>query len=104
MQIARDTARDKILFKVLTFTRLAWNQGKCDDPDLKPYFIRRDELSVEQGCLMWGMRVIIPPNLRGPVLNELHWAHPEAARMKSTARSHVRENSLRETRLRENSP
>ena len=88
-QISRDTARDKILSMVLTFTQLGWNQEKCDDPDLKPFFIRRDELSVEQGCLMWGMRVIIPPNLRRPVLNELHWAHPGAARMKSMAPSHV---------------
>ena len=35
------------------------------------------------------MRVIIPPNLREPILKELHWSHPGVARMKSMARSHV---------------
>lgn len=38
---------------------------------------------------MWGMRTIIPPTLRQPILDELHRPHPGIARMKATARSHV---------------
>ena len=38
---------------------------------------------------MWGMRTVIPPTLRQPILEELHGAHPGIARMKTTARSHV---------------
>ena len=81
-QIARDTARDKTLSKVITYTQHGWPFEECNEPDVKPYFNWRHELYVEQGCLMWGLRVIIPPNLRGAVLKELHWAHPGAARMK----------------------
>lgn len=47
------------------------------------------ELSQEQGCLTWGMRVVIPSSLRGPILEELHWSHPGVARMKLVAQSHV---------------
>lgn len=88
-QIARDTAHDKTLAKVLAFTHNGWNIQECHDPDIKPYFIRRHELSIEQGCLIWGLRVLIPPNLKEPILKELHWSHPGVARMKSMARSHV---------------
>ena len=38
---------------------------------------------------MWGMRTVIPPTLRQPILEELHRVHPGLARMKATARSHV---------------
>jgi len=51
-------------------------------------YVRRHELSIEQGCLIQGLRVIIPPNLREPILKELHWSHPGVARMKSMAWSH----------------
>ena len=87
-QIAREIARDKILSKALTFTLYGWGQT-CDEPELKPFFNRRDELSVEQGCLMWGLRVVIPAVFRQQVLKELHGAHPGIARMKAMACSYV---------------
>jgi len=37
-QIARDTARDKTLSRVLTFTQHGWNVDECSDPDLKTLF------------------------------------------------------------------
>lgn len=55
---------------------------------LKPYLERRNELSVQAGCLLWGYRVIIPPPLRGKVLNELHSGHCGVVRMKEIARSY----------------
>lgn len=73
----------------MTLTQLRWYQGECSELDLKPHFIRRDELSVEQDCLMWGMRVIIPPNRRELVLNKLNWVYPGVASMKSMAQSYV---------------
>ena len=88
-QIAWDTAHDKTLAKVLSFTQSGWDIQECHDPDLKPCFIQGHKLSLEQGCLIWGLRVIIPPNLREPILRELHWSHPGVARIKSMARSQV---------------
>lgn len=54
-----------------------------DDPDLQPYMRRQEELSVEEGCILWGSRVIIPPRGRQTMIEELHEAHPGASRMKS---------------------
>ena len=38
---------------------------------------------------MWGIRVVIPPQMRGFVLKELHQSHPGIVRMKSLARLYV---------------
>ena len=87
--IARETARNPTIARAFSLTQHGWPNNFCTSPDLKPYFTRRQELSIEQGCLMWGMRTVIPPSLRPPILEELHRAHPGIARMKATARSHV---------------
>ena len=56
---------------------------------LKAYHTRQNELALENGCVMWGVRVIVPKKLQQHVLNELHQSHPGMARMKTLARSHV---------------
>ncbi len=53
------------------------------DPELKPYFVRRSELSTDHGVVLWGMRVVIPTKLRAGVLAELHEEHIGMSRMKS---------------------
>ena len=85
------TARDPVLSLVLQFVLQGWPL-KVEDEALKPYFTRREELSVYAGCLLWGTRVVIPPQGREEVLNTLHESHPGIVRMKNLARSLVAEN------------
>ena len=59
------------------------------DPVLKPFNSRRQELTVEAGCLLWGIRVIVPEKLRTAVLEELRTSHLGIVRMKSLACLHV---------------
>ena len=59
------------------------------DDDLTPYWPKRLELSAESGCLVWGGRVVVPPQGRESVLAELHCGHPGISRMKSLARGLV---------------
>ena len=66
------------LAKALFLTQNGWPINHCTDPELKPYFTRRHELSVEQGCLMWGLSSV-PPSLRQTILTELHEGHPGIA-------------------------
>ena len=44
---------------------------------------------VEEGCLLWGFRVVIPRSLRQKLLQELHKDHPGVTHMKSVARSYM---------------
>ena len=53
------------------------------------YARRKDQLSLVDGCILWGSRVVIPLTLRERVLLELHQNHPGVVKMKCLARSYV---------------
>ncbi|CAB4038886.1 Hypothetical predicted protein [Paramuricea clavata] len=57
--------------------------------NIKPYLKQKKEISVQDRCLLWGSRVVIPPKGRTDVLYLLHETHSGMARMKSLARAHV---------------
>ena len=82
------TSKDPLLSKVRRFIQLGWPEEALDS-DYKPYNSRKHELSVMDGCILWGTRVIIPPQGREAVLAELHQAHPGISKMKGLARSYV---------------
>ena len=85
--IKNATAVDPVLSKVVQYTMTGWPY--LVDPSLITYKNKRDELTLEQGCLLWGYRVIIPNTLQEHVLKEVHETHPGMTRMKSIARSYV---------------
>ena len=86
-QIKRWTDHDPILSKVRDFTLQGWQHSS--DEQLQPYQRRHEELSVEDGCVLWGTRVVVPPAGRARVVEELHEGHPGVSCMKSLARSFV---------------
>ena len=80
------TSRDPELSKIRKFALQGWpglTDLNCS------YNKRKEEISVEDGCLLWGTRVIVPPQLRSKVVDEIHEGHPGISRMKSFARSYV---------------
>ena len=82
-QLEYETVRDPILGKVLKYVLNGWPE--TISVELQPYFQRRYEFSVEQNCLFWGMRVVIPLKLRQQIVKELHMGHPGIVRMKALA-------------------
>ena len=83
-QIRSMTRRDPVLSKILDYvTTGAWPTN-CVDSNLSAYFIKH--ISIEQGCVLWGTRVIIPSRGRERVLELLHESHPGIVKMKSIAR------------------
>ena len=87
MKLRRCTRYDPVLSRVLKFTKRGWPNATPSE-DLKPYFDRREEISIESECLLWGVRVIVPQKLPKLVLDELHSSHPGVVRMKTIARSY----------------
>ncbi|KAF0305703.1 hypothetical protein FJT64_022708 [Amphibalanus amphitrite] len=83
-QIAVATRRDPVLARALAAVRSGW--PAVVDPDLAPFKNRREELTTEADCLLWGGRVVIPSNLRDTVKRELHEGHFGCTRMKQLAR------------------
>lgn len=75
--------------KIIKFLRQGWPKN----PELKNdveenLFKKRLELSVEDNCLLWGFRGVIPKSLQKEVLNQLHASHMEAIKMKQLARNY----------------
>ena len=85
--VAIATRRDPILSKLLRHIRNGWPSEVPEN--LIPFWRRREGLSTESDCVLWGCRVVIPKGLRKRVLEELHQGHTGVVRMKAVARSHV---------------
>jgi transposase InsO family protein len=87
-EIAHATKCDAVLSKVYRFIQNGW-PDKMDDVSLQPYFSRCTEHTIEQDCILWGLRVIVPHKHQEYMLGELHVAHSGIVRMKEVARSFI---------------
>lgn len=86
-QIKAWTDRDPLLAKVRRFVQHGW--PRTVDPVLQPYHSRQLELSIQDNCLLWGSRIIVPKQGRERLLALLHEGHPGISKMKGLARSYV---------------
>ena len=68
-QIAEQTASDATLMESMGYIRDGW-PCHCDQvsTEAQKYFNFRDELSVFQGMVMKGPRVIVPASLRDQMM------------------------------------
>ena len=85
-QIKIWTQFDPVLSKVMQYVLHGWPKQVL--AELKPFQNRSKELSVEENCVLWVNRVVIPPQGRKQLLDELNVAHPGMERMKSLACSY----------------
>ena len=87
-EIRTGTRCDPILSQVVKYVQQGWPNHNSEQV-FKLYFTGKDEFSVQDGCLLWGNRVEVPPKERGRVVEELHKTHPGIRRMKALARGYV---------------
>ncbi|XP_061716630.1 uncharacterized protein K02A2.6-like [Cydia pomonella] len=86
-EVKSELAKDPVLSKIYGYVMFGWPNNSSESE--KPYFNRKESLNIDQGCLIWGYRVVIPKSLRVAVLNELHGGHPGIVKMKQIARNYV---------------
>ncbi|XP_028403958.1 uncharacterized protein LOC114526551 [Dendronephthya gigantea] len=87
-RMASATRNNKWLSGVTEYTRCGWPRSEVDS-ELQAYHRVREEISIEEDCLLRGVRVIVPECYREEILDELHRSHPGMVRMKALARLHV---------------
>jgi hypothetical protein len=87
-EVKRETERDPVLCRVKEFLIQGWPENLQADSEYKPFQTRAEELTVEDGCILWGGRVVIPPKLREKTLQDLHLALVGASRMNLFARGY----------------
>ena len=86
-QIRKWTATDTVLSCVRRYVLSGW--GEFVEPGLHPYQSKASELSIQDGCVLRGSRVIIPEKEREAVIVLLHEGHPGITRMKRLAQVYV---------------
>ena len=57
--------------------------------EFKAYLSRKQELTLQNDCVLWGSRVVISPKLQQPLLQELQQHHPGICRVKALARKYI---------------
>ena len=87
VEVSRWTNRDPVLSRVAQLIQHGWPMHDLD-PAFQPYSVRKTELSVQDGCVLWGSRVVVPPPGREAMLQQLHHGHIGITRMKALARSY----------------
>ena len=81
-QICKMTDHDPVLAKVKQYTLKGW-PAIVTDKQLQPYSSKRDELSLEDGILLWGSELVAPAEACDTVMEEAHSAHIAIGRVKS---------------------
>ena len=70
------TKSDETMEILKTVILKGWPENKADVPaQIAPYFSFRDEISVHDGLLFKGERVIVPSNMRADIKSRLHTSH-----------------------------
>lgn len=85
-KLREETKGDVILRQVIDFISNGW-PPKINDLRLKPFHMCRTQLSLENGCVMRGHKVVIPTSLYQIILKELHSSHLGIVKTKAEARS-----------------
>ena len=82
--MSRETRRDKTLSKLVAHIQ----SGKWShDDEFKPFSVIRDELSVYEGVILRGNRILVPLSLRKKVLKLSHETHQGIVKTKQFLRS-----------------
>jgi len=84
LQLARAGLNDLVISKLIA--ALQSKQGIAPPKEFSHIFA---ELSIENGCVVRGHRIVIPKTLQSQVVRSLHQGHFGTTKMKSLAREHV---------------
>lgn len=83
--IREGTLKDVILGRVKNYILNGWPKIKHMDRAMFPYFLCKNELSVESGIVMREHRVVIPTCLQKRILFKLHKSHLGIVKCKADA-------------------
>lgn len=89
-QIQEETGKDTTLHSLRAVITQGWPNKRAECPEfLHPYWNYRDELTVADGLVLKGTRIVIPKTLQPDVLRQLHYAHQGAEKCKLRAKGSV---------------
>ncbi|GBN07179.1 Uncharacterized protein K02A2.6, partial [Araneus ventricosus] len=81
--------KDETCQKLIDYVLKGWPSKKEVDTLCAPYWQNRYEISVQDGLLMRGCRIIIPKSHQAEVLNQIHEGHLGITKCRARVRSSV---------------
>ena len=90
LQIKRATETDAALRKLRLVIAQGWPETRGElPPEVTPYFNYRDEMTIEDGIVLRGERIVIPTALRYEMKQKIHAGHLGINSCLRRARTHV---------------
>ena len=86
-EIRRKQREDRVCSEVAGHCRNGWPQ-QVSSP-IKPYLTLKNDISLQQGLLMYRDRIIIPEKMREEILNRLHGGHQGIVKTRALAKNSV---------------
>ena len=80
------TQRDPVLSRVQRYVLTGW---PVSDETTQQFHRVQQELSIHEGCVMRGARVVVPTPSQATMLKLLHSSHNGVVKMKALARSYI---------------
>ena len=88
-QIKQHQMSDEVCKAISQFCQSRWPDRRDLLPALKPYFPMANEFTVEDGLLLRGCRIVIPPPLRKELLHRVHEGHQGITKCRERARASI---------------
>jgi len=88
-QIKESQQKDRGFVQIMSYCQSQWPDKASLSSNIQPYYSVRAELSVENGLLMRGCRIVIPPELQREILNKIHEGHLGITKCRARARQSV---------------
>ena len=82
-------SKDEACQLITSYLETEWPEKKKTPAVVRPYLLMKDEFSVQQGLLMRGSRIVIPPPLRKELLQRIHNGHQGITKCRERARQSV---------------
>ena len=89
LEIKQLQTEDEACQKITKYCQSGWPEKRKVDVGVKPYYPIAAELSVENGLLMRGCRIVIPPLSRKERLARIHTGHQGIVKCRERARQSV---------------
>jgi len=88
--LRQESNKDPVIATVMRYVKEGWPSKQAEiNEEVKKFQKLSDSLSICNGCLIHGVRVVIPQSLRTKILDLLHIGHFGMERMKQLARTAV---------------
>ena len=88
-EVSEATVNDPVPLEVMDIVPNGNGESRYKSEDLRPYKLVRSELSVTNGILLIGSRIVVPKALQNRVVNISHEGHKSIVKTKQLLRSAV---------------